>query len=51
MSYIWSAFLDLNNPDNGKISYQELKEYSEIHGELSPFEVNAIRRLSAVNKG
>lgn len=51
MSYIWSAFLDLNNPDNGKISYQELKEYSAIHGELSPFEISAIRRLSAVNQG
>ena len=51
MSYIWAAFLDLNDSDGGKISYLELKEYAEIHGELSPFEINAIRRLSAVNKG
>jgi len=51
MSYIWAAFLDLNDSDSGKISYLELKEYAEIHGELSPFEINAIRRLSAVNKG
>tara|TARA_B100000795_G_scaffold115609_1_gene85840 strand:+ start:502 stop:657 length:156 start_codon:yes stop_codon:yes gene_type:complete len=51
MSYIWSAFLDLNNPDGGKIGYLEIKEYSQIHGELSPFEIKAIRSLSAVNKG
>tara|TARA_R110001606_G_scaffold9326_1_gene40399 strand:+ start:246 stop:548 length:303 start_codon:yes stop_codon:yes gene_type:complete len=51
LSYIWQVFLDLNNVDNGKISYEELRHYSDIHGELSPFEISAIRRLSAVNQG
>jgi len=48
LHYLWSIFLDLYSPDSGKVSYQELREYANVHGELSGFEIGVIRRLCAI---
>ena len=48
--YLWSLYLDLHNATGGEITYQEMLAYSAFNGELTAFEVDAVRSLNQLYK-
>jgi len=49
LSYLWALFVSLKNASDGTISYTEIQSYISIYGDLSTFEVDAVRALDALH--
>ena len=49
MAYLWSLFVNLKNASSGAIPYSEIQAYMAIYGDLSIFEVDAIRALDTLH--
>ena len=47
--YLWVLFVTLKNASSGAISYPEIQAYMAIYGDLSTFEVDAIRALDTLH--
>ena len=43
--YLWSIFVSLRNASEGVISYNQIRSYCEIYGNLNVFEVDLITEL------
>lgn len=48
--YLWALYLDLHHATSGEITYTELQAYSHFNGELTAFEVEAVRTLNQLFK-
>lgn len=48
--YLWELYLDLHNATQGEITYSELQAYTHFNGELTAFEVEAVRTLNMLFK-
>lgn len=48
--YIWDLFIDLFSSTGGEISYSEIKAYSELIADVSPFEIRCIMALKRMRK-
>jgi hypothetical protein len=46
---LWGLFVSLKNASSGAISYSEIQAYMAIYGDLSIFEVDAIRALDTLH--
>lgn len=44
--YLWHLYLDLHNATKGEITYSELQAYTTFNGDLTAFEVEAVRTLN-----
>tara|TARA_R110000787_G_scaffold96186_4_gene199388 strand:+ start:2152 stop:2346 length:195 start_codon:yes stop_codon:yes gene_type:complete len=49
LAYLWAIFVSLKNASSGVISYTQIKDYMAIYGDLSTFEVDAIRSLDILH--
>ena len=49
LAYLWGLFVSLKNASSGAISYSEIQAYMAIYGDLSIFEVDAIRTLDTLH--
>tara|TARA_R110002012_G_scaffold173892_1_gene338659 strand:- start:1849 stop:2166 length:318 start_codon:yes stop_codon:yes gene_type:complete len=49
LMYLWVLFVTLKNASSGAISYPEIQAYMAIYGDLSTFEVDAIRALDTLH--
>lgn len=49
LTYLWVLFVSLKNASSGVISYTQIKDYMAIYGNLSPFEVDAVRSLDLLH--
>ena len=45
LAYLWVLFVSLKNASDGAISYNQIKSYIDIYGELTAYEVDVIREL------
>ena len=48
--YIWQMFIDLFNATGGEITYQEILAYSNLVGDVSPFEIRCIMMIKNIGK-
>lgn len=48
--YLWALYTELHNATQGDITYSELQAYSHFNGELTSFEVEAVRTLNQLYK-
>jgi len=49
LAYLWGLFVSLKNASSGAILYSEIQAYMAIYGDLSIFEVDAIRALDTLH--
>lgn len=50
LQYLWSIFVKINNASDGDITMQDVVAYTEIYGDLTPFEVDVITGLVEVKR-
>lgn len=50
LDYLWSLFMMLNNSSGGDIKLTDVIAYTEIYGDLTPFEVDVITGLVEVKR-
>lgn len=49
LTYLWVLFVQLKNASEGSISYNQIKSYMEIYGDLTAYEVDVIRELDQLS--
>ena len=49
LAYLWVLFVSLKNASDGAISYNQIKSYIDIYGELTAYEVDVIRELDQLS--
>jgi hypothetical protein len=49
LAYLWALFVSLKNASEGAISYNQIKSYMDIYGDLTAFEVDLIRELDQLS--
>jgi hypothetical protein len=49
LDYLWGLFVSLKNASEGAISYNQIKSYMDIYGDLTAFEVDLIRELDQLS--
>ena len=49
LGFLWVLFVSLKNASEGAISYNQIKSYMDIYGDLTAFEVDLIRELDQLS--
>tara|TARA_R110000822_G_scaffold181178_2_gene320875 strand:- start:1172 stop:1357 length:186 start_codon:yes stop_codon:yes gene_type:complete len=49
LGFLWGLFVSLKNASEGAISYNQIKSYMDIYGDLTAFEVDLIRELDQLS--
>jgi hypothetical protein len=49
LGFLWALFVSLKNASEGAISYNQIKSYMDIYGDLTAFEVDLIRELDQLS--